>query len=269
MRPPYSTFGAPSAGISAFKRRCLYYNQSGLAIRKAPSTRDQGKICYAEENSDRCRSANQSDGACALMGLGARIVLDSTKGERTLPHRGFLHQAGENGPSRRARRIGHGDPDSGSGRRRGRRDSEADVPLRCWIHALVSATAWLAVKKAGSPVRDWQWVVQALRPCFSKRRQTNWWGRKSQRSSRPWRKPQRFGAQSRVRLYGRQPGIPLWSMQKDVGRDGQKGCRRGTGEMPREYAGRGTRKLRGSNIKKKIPLMLKVNGEALRHFHSP
>lgn len=56
--------------------RCHHYNQSNFhrsghqACHKAG-----GKICYAREEADRCNSTCQSDGATALMALGATISL--------------------------------------------------------------------------------------------------------------------------------------------------------------------------------------------------
>ncbi len=65
--------------------RCQYYNQSDFhraghqACHKAG-----GKICYAREEADRCNSTCQSDGATALMALGAGIILAQKTGERTV-----------------------------------------------------------------------------------------------------------------------------------------------------------------------------------------
>lgn len=65
--------------------RCLFYNQSAFwRSGRQLCHKAGGKICYAEENSDRCRSANQSDGATALMALEARVVLRKKTGERLL-----------------------------------------------------------------------------------------------------------------------------------------------------------------------------------------
>ena len=65
--------------------RCHHYNQSDFhrsghkACHKAG-----GKICYARDESDRCNSTCQSDGATALMALGASIILAQKTGERTV-----------------------------------------------------------------------------------------------------------------------------------------------------------------------------------------
>lgn len=76
--------------------RCLFYNQSAFwrsgrqACHKAG-----GKICYAREGSDRCRSTNQSDGATALMALQAKVTLRSSKGLRGLSLEDFFTMKGE------------------------------------------------------------------------------------------------------------------------------------------------------------------------------
>jgi len=65
--------------------RCHHYNQSDFhrsghqACHKAG-----GKICYAREEADRCNSTCQSDGATALMALGAGIILAQKGSERTV-----------------------------------------------------------------------------------------------------------------------------------------------------------------------------------------
>ena len=96
--------GAPSiqhvrgtiGGNLCLETRCLYYNQSALwRSGRTRCHKDHGETCYAEENSDRCRSANQSDGACALMALGAEIVLVSTKGKRKVSIEEFFTGKGE------------------------------------------------------------------------------------------------------------------------------------------------------------------------------
>jgi 4-hydroxybenzoyl-CoA reductase beta subunit len=94
--PPIQHVRGTVGGNLCLQTRCLYYNQSaGWRSGRAPCHKDKGEICYAEENSDRCRSANQSDGACALMALGAGIVLESTRGKRTLPVEDFFTGKGE------------------------------------------------------------------------------------------------------------------------------------------------------------------------------
>jgi len=65
--------------------RCHHYNQSDFyRSGRQACHKDGGKICYARENADRCNSTCQSDGATALMALGAKLVLISQEMERTV-----------------------------------------------------------------------------------------------------------------------------------------------------------------------------------------
>lgn len=65
--------------------RCRHYNQSDFhRSGRQPCHKDGGKICYARDASDRCNSTCQSDGATALMALGAKITLARKGGERTV-----------------------------------------------------------------------------------------------------------------------------------------------------------------------------------------
>ena len=65
--------------------RCHHYNQSDFyRSGRQPCHKDGGKICYAREESDRCNSTCQSDGATALMALGAKITLVRKGSERTV-----------------------------------------------------------------------------------------------------------------------------------------------------------------------------------------
>ena len=65
--------------------RCQHYNQSVFhRSGRQPCHKDGGKICYARDASDRCNSTCQSDGATALMALGAKITLARKGGERTV-----------------------------------------------------------------------------------------------------------------------------------------------------------------------------------------
>jgi 4-hydroxybenzoyl-CoA reductase beta subunit len=65
--------------------RCHHYNQSEFhRSGRQACHKDGGKICYARENADRCNSTCQSDGATALMALGAKLVLVSAGHERTV-----------------------------------------------------------------------------------------------------------------------------------------------------------------------------------------
>jgi 4-hydroxybenzoyl-CoA reductase subunit beta len=65
--------------------RCHHYNQSQFhRSGRQACHKDGGKICYARENADRCNSTCQSDGATALMALGAKLVLVTRDAERTV-----------------------------------------------------------------------------------------------------------------------------------------------------------------------------------------
>ena len=65
--------------------RCHHYNQSDFhRSGRQACHKDGGKICYARENADRCNSTCQSDGAAALMALGAKLVIISKGQERTV-----------------------------------------------------------------------------------------------------------------------------------------------------------------------------------------
>ena len=65
--------------------RCHHYNQSDFyRSGRQACHKDGGKICYARENADRCNSTCQSDGATALMALGAKLVLINKETERTV-----------------------------------------------------------------------------------------------------------------------------------------------------------------------------------------
>ncbi len=104
LRQAVEQIGAPSiqhfrgtiGGNLCLETRCLFYNQSqSWRAGRTACHKDNGQTCYAEENSDRCRSANQSDGACALMALGCGVVLASCRGERVLPIEEFFTGKGE------------------------------------------------------------------------------------------------------------------------------------------------------------------------------
>ena len=94
--PPVQHFRGTIGGNLCLQTRCLYYNQSPFwRSGRTRCHKDNGETCYAEENSDRCRSANQSDGACALMALEAKVILVSKKGKRNLPIEEFFSGKGE------------------------------------------------------------------------------------------------------------------------------------------------------------------------------
>jgi 4-hydroxybenzoyl-CoA reductase beta subunit len=145
--PSVQHFRGTIGGNLCLQTRCLYYNQSAFwRSGRAPCHKDHGEICYAEENSDRCRSANQSDGACALMALGAQIVLESTRGKRTLPVEDFFTGKGETPFAAESddlvTEIGIPVPGKGEG------SSFHKLTYRSALDfALVSAAAWVAVKQ--------------------------------------------------------------------------------------------------------------------------
>jgi 4-hydroxybenzoyl-CoA reductase beta subunit len=145
--PPIQHLRGTIGGNLCLETRCLYYNQS--AFWRSGRTRchkDKGEICYAEENSDRCRSANQSDGACALMALGAKIVLISARGERMLPIEDFFTGKGETPfamePDELVTEIRLPVSDNHQG------SSFQKLTFRSAVDfALVSAAAWLKVEQ--------------------------------------------------------------------------------------------------------------------------
>jgi 4-hydroxybenzoyl-CoA reductase beta subunit len=65
--------------------RCIHYNQSEFhRSGRQPCHKDGGKICYARDASDRCNSTCQSDGATALMALGAKLTFTRKSGNRAV-----------------------------------------------------------------------------------------------------------------------------------------------------------------------------------------
>jgi 4-hydroxybenzoyl-CoA reductase subunit beta len=145
--PPIQHVRGTIGGNLCLQTRCLYYNQSAFwRSGRSPCHKDHGEICYAEENSDRCRSANQSDGACALMALGAGIVLESARDKRTLPIEDFFTGKGETpfalASDELVTEIQIPVPRKGEG------SSFQKLTYRSAVDfALVSATAWVAVKE--------------------------------------------------------------------------------------------------------------------------
>jgi 4-hydroxybenzoyl-CoA reductase beta subunit len=145
--PPVQHFRGTIGGNLCLQTRCLYYNQS--AFWRSGRTRchkNNGETCYAEENSDRCRSANQSDGACALTALGAKVILLSNRGKRILPMEEFFTGKGENPfaaePDEMVAEIHM--PITG----KGQGSSFQKLTYRSALDfALVSAAVWLAVEK--------------------------------------------------------------------------------------------------------------------------
>ncbi|NOX33095.1 MAG: hypothetical protein GXP56_05065 [Deltaproteobacteria bacterium] len=65
--------------------RCHHYNQSAFhRSGRQACHKDGGKICYARDESDRCNSTCQSDGATALMALNAAVTLVKKDKKRTI-----------------------------------------------------------------------------------------------------------------------------------------------------------------------------------------
>jgi 4-hydroxybenzoyl-CoA reductase beta subunit len=75
--------------------RCHHYNQSDFhRSGRQPCHKDGGKICYARDESDRCNSTCQSDGATALMALGANITMARKGDERIVDLTNFYTAEG-------------------------------------------------------------------------------------------------------------------------------------------------------------------------------
>jgi 4-hydroxybenzoyl-CoA reductase beta subunit len=65
--------------------RCHHYNQSQFhRSGRQACHKCGGKICYARDEADRCYSTCQSDGATALMALGAKLGIVSKRNEKTV-----------------------------------------------------------------------------------------------------------------------------------------------------------------------------------------
>jgi 4-hydroxybenzoyl-CoA reductase beta subunit len=75
--------------------RCMHYNQSAFhRSGRQPCHKDGGKTCYSRQDADRCYSTCQSDGATALMALGAGLTLRTRDSERHIPLESFYTQDG-------------------------------------------------------------------------------------------------------------------------------------------------------------------------------
>lgn len=94
--PTIQHYRGTLAGNLCQDTRCLHHNQSAFwRSTKQPCHKAGGRICYAREGSDRCRSTHQSDAAPALMALEARVVLSRRQGTRVLPLEDFYTTRGE------------------------------------------------------------------------------------------------------------------------------------------------------------------------------
>src|SRR6185295_16335072 len=86
--------------------RCNYYNQN-YEWRKAIDfcLKKDGEICWVATASKRCVAASSTDCAPALMALGARVKLVSSKNERELALEDLYHNDGIDYLKRRADEI--------------------------------------------------------------------------------------------------------------------------------------------------------------------
>ncbi len=140
--------------------RCLFYNQSAFwRSGRQPCHKAGGKICYAREGSDRCRSTYQSDGGPALVALGAEVLLERAGGQRTIPVEDLFTLRGEDplgvAPEEILTRvrIPWPPPGTGSAYQRLAYRSAVDYPVAC---------AAATVQLHGSTVRKARVVVGAV-----------------------------------------------------------------------------------------------------------
>src|SRR5262249_29105550 len=86
--------------------RCNYYNQA-YEWRKAIDfcMKKDGKICWVATGSKRCVAASSTDCAPALLALGAKVKLVSTKGEREIALEDLYNNDGMEYLKRRADEI--------------------------------------------------------------------------------------------------------------------------------------------------------------------
>jgi 4-hydroxybenzoyl-CoA reductase subunit beta len=86
---------ATLGGNLCLDTRCHYYDQSH-EWRKAIDfcLKKDGEICWVAPSSRRCLALSSSDGAPALVALGARVRLVSTGGDRELPLADFFRNDG-------------------------------------------------------------------------------------------------------------------------------------------------------------------------------
>jgi 4-hydroxybenzoyl-CoA reductase subunit beta len=95
--PSIQHFAGTIGGNLCQDNRCQFYNQSNF-FRRARQTCNKagGKTCFAwEGGSDRCHSVCQSDAAPVLIAMDAHVVVQSKKGERTLPLAELYSSIGE------------------------------------------------------------------------------------------------------------------------------------------------------------------------------
>lgn len=140
--------------------RCRYYNQSAFFRScRQRCHKAGGQICYAREGSDRCRSTSQSDGAPALIALGAAVTVSSRDHRRTVPLMELFTATGEH-PLALADdelmteiKIPMPQPEEGCAYRRLAYRSAIDYPVVC-------AGAWIRLHKGR--IADARIVVGAI-----------------------------------------------------------------------------------------------------------
>lgn len=94
--PSIQHFRGTIGGNLCQENRCLFYNKSEFWRKSRQACHKAGgKICYALEGSDRCRSINQSDGAPILIALEASVTLQRKDGSRTIPLLDLYSSRGE------------------------------------------------------------------------------------------------------------------------------------------------------------------------------
>jgi 4-hydroxybenzoyl-CoA reductase beta subunit len=95
--PSIQHFAGTIGGNLCQDNRCQFYNQSRFfRSAKQPCNKAGGKTCFAwEGGSDRCHSVCQSDAAPVLIAMDARVVVQSKKGDRTIPLTELYSAVGE------------------------------------------------------------------------------------------------------------------------------------------------------------------------------
>ena len=93
--PPLRYMGTLGGNL-CLDTRCLYYNQSNSWRRVRPLCfKGGGELCHVVRGGERCYAVYQGDLAPALIGLGAKVRLVRTDGERIIPLNEFFTGKGE------------------------------------------------------------------------------------------------------------------------------------------------------------------------------
>lgn len=93
--PPLRYMGTLGGNL-CLDTRCLYYNQSYSWRRVRPLCfKAGGELCHVVRGGERCYAVYQGDLAPALIGLGAKVRLVRTSGERIIPLNEFFTGRGE------------------------------------------------------------------------------------------------------------------------------------------------------------------------------